>query len=99
MKALVVVLAVASMISILLTSKLLHKLDCTRPEVLRTAGITKVDWWIDCVVGVFRLAFGPAGTLLDTRERWTFVSAACAFVWAALASVSAIIFPEFWKNL
>ena len=98
MRELVIVLMVASMISIFATGRMLSRLERTRPELLRQVGITKVDWWIDCVVGVFRLAFGPVGALLSTKERLTFVSAACSFLFAAIASVSAMIFPEFWKN-
>ena len=68
-EALVLALAGLVVLVQILTHRTLVKLQNEDPDVLLSVGVKSVDWWFDCIKGVFLLAFGAAGISIDRKRR------------------------------
>ncbi|WP_312320641.1 hypothetical protein [Stenotrophomonas sp.] len=63
------IIGVAIWVTTLATHKILHSLEDRQPDLLRSVGVAKVDWWLSCWKGIFLLAFSGKGRALTMMER------------------------------
>lgn len=72
LKYLVGPLCIAGIASTLLANRELHKMQSDSPQLLREVGIERIDWWLRCIAGVYRLAFGDQRRRLSLKRRLIF---------------------------
>lgn len=53
----------------ILTGSLLLRLEKSQPSLLTEVGMTRVDWQLSCLVGIFRLAFGERRERISRMDR------------------------------
>ena len=79
-----------AIITILAHRELVH-LSSTSPEILRSAGINKIDWWFRCILGVVRLGFGIPGRVLSSYSRFVFRSVGVMYAFGITLSLLTLV--------
>lgn len=69
MKIIITSILVVCGIGVVISHVRLIQLEKNNPELLRAAGIKKIDWWWSCLRGIYRLGFTALGNTLPIRTR------------------------------
>ena len=71
-KLLIGLLASVAVASTLLATFELRRMLKYQTELMKEAGIKRVDWWFRCIAGVYLLAFSSLRNRLSLRQRALF---------------------------
>jgi hypothetical protein len=80
-------LCVGAVLLTILATIELRRMQTDSVQVLRGVGITRVDWWLRCIAGVYRLAFGQSRQCISTKRRMIFGALCVAYPLCALLLV------------
>ncbi len=81
-------LSVVGVANVILAHRELLKLERYSPGTLREVGIAKIDWWWECLRGMYRLGSLSAGKDLSAYTRWIFKGVFFLYTWLMIVSIA-----------
>lgn len=72
LKLILIALCLIGAASVIFATLELHRMLVAQPGVMRRVGIMRIDWWFRCILGVYKLAFGPIARELSFRQKLVF---------------------------
>lgn len=84
-------LCIVGIVSTLLATRELRRMQLDSPQLLNEVGIERIDWWFRCIAGVYMLAFGSRRRKVSSKRRLIFSTLCITYPLCALLLV---LFPQ-----